>query len=273
MAEMKMNTLLAKTDHAAASVNRMIADYGTFFKTKQGMFRGEKKTFEPRAGYFEDPSKMGNTQVATTVGEKLCGFNDRLKSYLKDVFSVEATNSAGANRVELVVDGVSFGKLTALELMRLKSFLTGKDLDTVYQNIPVRSDSENWTPSTDPEYAGREVYQTDMVKGVTRTTENEEVILKDPNLDPAHLPSNYQAKVTVKRKTVETGDYTQQRFTGEWSQRQKAELLRRKSQVLEAVIEALKKVNDVEVQKPSLNVDSIVDYITEGSVESYSTRD
>ena len=260
MAEMKMNTLLAKTDHAAASVNKMILDYGAFFKTKQGMFRGEKKTFEPRAGYYEDPSKMGNTQVATTVGEKLCW----LRSYLKDVFSVEATNSAGANRVELVVDGKSFGNLTALELMRLKSFLTGKDLDNVYQNIPVRSDSENWTPSTDPEYAGREVFQTEMVKGVTRTTENEEVILKDPNLDPAHLPSNYQAKVTVKRKTVETGDYTQQRFTGEWSQRQRAELLRRKSQILEAVIEALKKVNDVEVQKPSLDVDSIVDYITRG---------
>ena len=57
---------------------------------------------------------------------------------------------------------------------------------------------------------------------------------------------------------------TQQRFTGEWSQRQRAELLRRKSQILEAVIEALKKVNDVEVQKPSLDVDSIVDYITRG---------
>lgn len=33
--------------------------------------------------------------------------------------------------------------------------------------------------------------------------DSEEVILKDPNLDPAKLPANYNAKVTVKKKTVE----------------------------------------------------------------------
>ena len=99
---------------------------------------------------------------------------------------------------------------------------------------------------------------------MTRTTENEEVILKDPNLDPAHLPSNYSAKVTVKRKTVETGDYTQQKFTGEWTQRQRAELLKRKSDLLAAVIAALKEVNDTDVQTPLFDVDAVVDYITEG---------
>ena len=180
------------------------------------------------------------------------------------MFTVEETNSAGANRVELVVNGKSFGKLTALELMRLKSLLTNASLSTVYENIPVRSDAEVWSPVTDPEYAGREVFQTELVKGVTRTTENEEVILKDPNLDPAHLPSNYSAKVTVKRKTVETGDYTQQKFTGEWTQRQRAELLKRKSDLLAAVIAALKEVNDTDVQTPLFDVDAVVDYITEG---------
>ena len=77
----------------------------------------------------------------------------------------------------------------------------------MYANIPVRSDSEVWLEGTDAEYQGRE---TEMLKGITRTTESEEVILKDPNLDPA----NYNAKVTVKKKTVETGDYTLQKFTG-----------------------------------------------------------
>lgn len=120
---------------------------------------------------------------------------------MKDLFSVEATNSAGAPRVELIVDGVSFGKLTALDLMRLKTILTSKQLEDMYANIPVRSDSE--------------------------------VILKDPNLDPA----NYNAKVTVKKKTVETGDYTLQKFTGAWTQRQRAELLQRRSKILAAVIE------------------------------------
>lgn len=264
MAELKMNTLLAKVEHSTASISRLFADYLNFFKNKQGMFRGTKKTYIPRDGYFEDPTKMGTVVVATTVDEKFDWFNAQFKNWLNDVFSVESTNSKGAKTVELKVNGKSFGNLTALELMRLKSVLTNKDLEGVFANIPVRSDSEVWNPTQDPEYNGRKVFETELVKGVTRTTEKEEVILKDPNLDPAHLPSNYQAKTTIKSKTVETGDYTQQNFTGEWTQRQRAELLRRRSELLAAVIEALKEVNDTVVEKPNLDVDGFVDYIYKG---------
>lgn len=261
---LKMNTLLAKVDHSNASVAKLFSDYVQFFKNKQGMFRGSKKTFVPRDGYVEDPTKMGTTVVATTVDEKMDWFNEQFKNWLNDVFRVEATNSKGAKTVELIVDGKSFGNLTALELMRLKSILTNKDLESVFANIPVRSDSEVWTPTQDPEYKGRKVFETALIKGVTRTTEKEEVILKDPNLDPAHLPANYQAKTTIKSKTVETGDYTSQSFTGEWTQRQRAELLRRRSTLLAAVIEALKVVNDTPVENPNLDVNAVVDYIYKG---------
>lgn len=174
----KMNTLLAKVDHSNASVAKLFSDYAQFFKNKQGMFRGSKKTFVPRDGYV-DHRTMGTTVVATTVDEKMDWFNEQFKNWLNDVFRVEATNSKGAKTVELIVDGKSFGNLTALELMRLKSILTNKDLEAVFANIPVRSDSEVWTPTQDPEYNGREVFETALIKGVTRTTEKEEVILKD----------------------------------------------------------------------------------------------
>lgn len=264
MSETKMNTLLAKVEHSSASVARLIADYATFFKTKQGMFRGERKTYVPREGYLANESMTGTTRVATTVDEKFDWFNAQLKNYLNDVFSVEATNSRGAKTVELVVNGHSFGNLTALDLMRLKNILSNKDLESVYANIPVRSDSEVWNPTDDPEYDNRKVFETDLLKGVAKTTEKEEVILKDPNLDPAHLPANYNAKTTVKSKTVEIGDYTMQKFTGEWTQRQRAELLRRRSELLEAVITALKEVNDSEVEKSNLDVENFVDYLYRG---------
>lgn len=256
-----MNTLLAKVEHSTASIARLFADYANFYKTKQGMFRGYKKTFVPRDGYFEDPSKMGTQVVATTVDEKFDWFSTQFKNWLDQVFSVEATNSQGANTVDLVVEGRVLGSLTALELMRLKSILTSKDFESVFTNIPVRSDSEVWVPTTNPEYNGRRIYETELIKGVTRTTEAEEVILKDPNLDPTKLPANYQARTTVKKRTVETGDYTQQLFTGEWTQRERAELLRRRSLLLEAVIEALKKVNDVEVALPNLRTGDLIEYL------------
>lgn len=260
----KLNTLLAKVEHGTSTFNRMIGDYAVFFKNKQGMFEGIKKTFKPRDGYVEDARYMGTTKVATTVEEKLAWFEQNAIPYLKDLFSVEATNSAGAPRVELIVDGVSFGKLTALDLMRLKTILTSKQLEDMYANVPVRSDSEVWLEGTDAEYQGRDVHETEMLKGITRTTESEEVILKDPNLDPAKLPANYNAKVTVKKKTVETGDYTLQKFTGAWTQRQRAELLQRRSKILAAVIEALKVVNDNEAQSPNLSVEKLINFLHHG---------
>lgn len=260
----KMNTMLAKVEHGMSSFNRMVGDYFAFFKGKQGAFAGIKKTHVPREGYMEDKSCIANTKVVTTVGEKLTWFGQQAIPFLRDLFSVEATNSKGAKTVELVVDGVSFGHLTALDLMRLKTLLTKKEWVNMYENIPVRSDSEVWEPCTDSEYAGREIFQTPMTKGVTRTTESEEVILKDPNLNPEKLPANYNARVTVKKRTVETGDYTLQNFTGAWTQRQKAELLRRRSQILAAVIEALKEVNDVETERPNLDVQKLVNFIHNG---------
>lgn len=259
-----MNTLLAKVEHGAASFNRMVGDYFAFFKNKQGMFEGIKKTFKPREGYQEDARYMGTTKVATTVDEKLQWFEENAVPYLKNLFSIESTNSKGAKRVELKVGNVSFGFLTALDLMRLKTVLTKKEWEEMYNNIPVRSDAEVWEPCTDGEYAGREIFQTPMQTGVTRTTESEEVILKDPNLDPAKLPANYNAKTTIKKRTVETGDYTLQKFTGAWTQRQRAELLRRRSQLLAAVIEALKEVNDVESEDPNLNVEGMINFLHYG---------
>lgn len=45
-----INTLLAKVEHGTSTFNRMIGDYAVFFKNKQGMFEGIKKTFKPRDG-------------------------------------------------------------------------------------------------------------------------------------------------------------------------------------------------------------------------------
>lgn len=260
----KMNTMLATLEHSAATTTRMLRDYAQYFKTKGGAFKGIVKTYTAREGYLADPSKMGTTQVVTTVDEKLDWLQNELSKHMKNLFAVEKTNSLGAKTVELVVEGHSFGHLTALELMRLKSFLTRAEFEDIYTTIPVRSDSQVWNPTTKEEYANRSVFETPMISGVSKTTENEEVILKDPNLNPDKLPSNYTAKTTIKRKTVEVGDYTSQEFSGEWNHAKRAELLRRRSALLAAVIAALKEVNDTEVVDSELNVGAMLSYIHYG---------
>lgn len=257
----KMNTLLATVEQGASRCTRMLKDYAGFFKHNQGDFLGAKKTYAPREGYADDPSKRGYRRVVTTVDEKFDWLKNELEQHLIDLFTVEHTNSMGAATTPLIVEGHNFGNLTALELMRLKSFLTREEFEQIYTGIPVRSDSEDWNRTTDPDYDGRNVWETPMLKGVAKTSENEEVILKDPNLNPDKLPANYVAKTTVKRKTVEVGDYTSQVFSGEWNHRQRAELLRRRSALLKAVIEALKVVNDVEATQSDLKVKDLLDYI------------
>ena len=90
------------------------------------------------------------------------------------------------------------------------------------------------------------------------------VSLKDPNLNPEKLPANYVAKTTIKRRTVEVGDYTAQTFSGEWNLRQRSELLRRRAALFKAVIEALKVVNDVETVASDIQVESLLNYIHYG---------
>lgn len=58
---MKMNTMLAKVDHASSSANQMIRDYASFFKTKQGAFKGEKNTYAPREG------SVGSNPTASAI--------------------------------------------------------------------------------------------------------------------------------------------------------------------------------------------------------------
>ena len=262
--KMKMNTLLAVVEHEATSANSMVRDYAAFFKGKQGAFRGAKNTYTAKDGFADKPEKRGVTKVTTTVQEKLDWFEERYIPYLQKLFQVEATNSKGAPRVELIVEGHSFGMLTAAELMRLRNILTSKELDSMYNNIPVRSDAFVWEPCTDDEYAGREVYQSPLLQSTERTTQIEEVILKDPNIDPQHLPANYRATTTKTQTVLEIGNSTHQDFTGEWTQRKRAELLRRKSAVLNAITAALKEVNDVEVEKENLDADALVRFIHYG---------
>ena len=260
---MKMNELLAKTEHKASCFSSIVKDYIKFFKGSAGAFTGETKTYQACEGYEDVPSKRGVRKVITTVNEKLDYFDGIMKDFLRNQFSVEATNAIG-NKVPLIVDGVNFGELTSYDLMRLKNILCDNETLTMYNLIPVRSDADIWNPTTNEEYKDRNIFEKPRVESDEHTTINEEVILEDPNLRGREIPSNYVATKSVKRKTVTVGKSTRQEFSGEWTQVQRANLLKRRSEILDAVISALKRVNEVDTVKSNLNVDSFVEYLHYG---------
>lgn len=260
-----MNVLLAKTDHLTSSFRKMVSEYGSYFKDKQGAFKGEKKTYVPKSDSVDLPNERAFTRVVTTVDEKLNYFVDTSKEYIDALFSQEATNASGAPKAKLVVEDVDFGTYSALELLRLKSLLENGDFDTMYSNIPVRSDAETWIPTKEEEYAGRQIFESQLTNGTKKSIEKESYILSDPNI--GKVPgANYTPQIAQKNTVIELGDFTYQRFSGEYVHSQRANILKRRTKLLTAVIEALKTANDVEAIESEMNSEKLFGYLHTGKI-------
>jgi len=263
--KLKLNVLLAITDALRVKFKNMVADHTKFYSKSQGSFKGAKATYVAREGCLDDMSKRGFTRVVTTVDEKISYFIKESREFIDALFSQEKTNASGLAIADLVVDGKSWGVFTSLELLRLKSLIESAELgsiESMLSSIPVRSDAEIWNKTTNVEYDGREIWESPLLSGVSKTSTKEEYILADPNL--SKVTGTYTPKTSLKTITQEVGDYTVQEFSGEWSHRERAGALKRRNDLLIAVTKALKESNECEVVKSDLTAERIFEYIFKG---------
>lgn len=263
--ELKLNVLLAKTDHLSTVWKNGILDYVKFFKSSQPAFRGEKKTYEAKAGFADAPTNRSLKLVVTTVDEKLKWLHEISADYIDALFSQEKTNASGVSKATLKVDDIVFGEFTSLELLRLKSLIENGTFKEMYENIPVRTEDENWTASDNESYTGRNIFQTDRIDSVAKTTVKESYILTDPNIDKTGSKA-YTPQVAQKDTIVEVGNYTFQKYSGEWSHMQRANVLLRRSKLLTAVIEALKVANEVPAIASDMTADKLFNYLHTGKL-------
>lgn len=259
----KLNVLLAVTDSLKGKQKRMVEDFVKFFKNSQGSFLGNKDTYTPKEGMVDEPGKRKYVKVVTTVDEKIDWFIKESDEFISSLFAQEKTNALGVAKANLVVDGILWGEFTSLELLRLKSLLESNDIgkfEELLSEIPVRSDAELWERTSAEEYQGRSIYESPILSGVSKTTVKEEFILEDPNIQ--HLKNgSYTPKTSTRNTVMELGDYTTQKFSGQWSHRQRAESLRRRGVLITAVTAALKECNDVEAIPSELTAQKIFGYI------------
>ena len=263
----KLNLILAITDKLRVDYKNLVVDYTKFFNKSTGSFLGEQRTYSPKEGTIDEPTKRGVKMVVTTVNEKLEYFVENSTDFINKLFSQERTNAMGLAKANLIVDGITWGEYTSLELLRLKSLLESTELGKLQEmldNIPVRSDSEIWYKSNNEEYTGREIYETVLVAGVAKTTVKTEYILEDPNVSKLKDNVNYIPQKSIRNDVMELGDYTMQRFTGEWSHRERAMTLARRSKLLTSVIDALKRANEVDTVESTLTANKIFGYLFYG---------
>lgn len=261
----KLNVLLAKTDHLASVFKKGLEDYLRFFKSSQGAFKGEKKTYEPRSGTIDLPGEKLNKLVVTTVDEKLNYLAENSKDYIDALFSQEKTNASGLATADLKVGDIAFGTFTSMELLRLKSLLELGNFKEMYENIPVREDSETWKKTANEMYVNRSIFESNLREGVLKSTLKESYILPDPNIGKVN-DLRYTPQVAMRDSVHELGDYTLQRFTGEMSHVERAMILQRRSKLLTAVIEALKVSNDVEAIPSDMTSAKLFGYLHTGVI-------
>lgn len=264
----KLNVLLAKTDHLSSSYKKGISEYVKFFKDKQGQFRGEKKTYTPAEGTIDVPANRKNELVVTTVDEKLDYLIDSSSEYIDAKFAQEATNAAGLAAADVAVDGiVIFPQVSSIELLALKGLLENGDLESMYASIPVRSDSEIWVESANEMYANREgIFETELSTSTNKTTTKTSYILQDPNIDALKDNGKYVPQIAQTDVVQILGEQTMQRFSGEYTHRQRAEILKNRTKLLTAVIEALKVANDAEAKSSVVTASKIFGYLHTGKV-------
>ena len=265
MSTNKLNVLLAKTDHLASSFKKQIEEYVKFFKNNQRAFRGEKKTYTPKPGTIDIPFQRNNKLVTTTVDDKLNYLKEHSAEYINALFSQEKTNASGIAKTKLVVDGVIFGEFTSMELLRLKSLLENGTLKEMYETLPVRNDDEIWTKSQNEMYSGKNIWESSLQEGVNKSTTKESYILPDPNIQKIE-GAKYTPQLATRDTIIELGDYTYQRFTGEISHLERANILARRSRLLTATIEALKISNEVESIESDMTAEKLFSYLHTGKI-------
>lgn len=252
MSTKKLSVLLGLRDKVEKSFSNMLDDMFQKFKNKQGLFKGYRRTYTAIDGYADEPTKRGYELVASTVSEQLAWFKQHSKDYFKVVLTIEKTNAHGVF-ADLVVDGENWGNYSTLELLRLKSILDSK-FRAILQELPIRKETILWSKSEDDNYINRAIFESPLEKGFSKTTLKESYILPDPHPDQKRQPM-----VAEKSTQVNIGEYTSQEFSGELSNRERAELLVKYDKLYTAVIEALETANNVEEKESNLG-DKVLDY-------------
>lgn len=252
-----MTVLLGLRDKVESNFKNMLTDMAQKFSKKQGLFLGEKKTYQALDSYADDPTKRGFTNVQSTVEEQLGFMQQETKDFMNVVFSIEKTNASGNVVANLIVDGEDWGEYTSLELLRLKTTLDNSRLKEIYQHLPVRTATDIWSVSEDENHADRAIFQTELDEGHSKTTLKESYILPDPH---AGEGTSRPPIVADKSTQVNVGRYTVQKFSGAISMKERANMIVRYNSLYKAVVVALAEANQVEAVQSDLGT-KVFEYI------------
>ena len=259
---MKLNQLLALTEQGNTRLREGIKALLGYFKSNQGDFSGERRTYTPKEGFEDDPTKRGFRRVVTTVDEKFDYFIKNYMKYYQNQLDQEKTNALGSATANLTIGEFVWENLTSLELLRLKNIFFSPELRQMIERIPTRSDAEEWRREDGDN--NRNIYQTPISEFVERTTLKSTKVLVDPNIERAISAGkdiNYTPQTTTTSEIVVKGEGTFTKFSGHWTQEKRALSLKMLDEIKDAITDALQRANDTEVQKSECQVSALFEIL------------
>lgn len=236
----KLHELIAVEKDRKATAAKIIEETETTFAKKQSLFAGFTRVYETKT---DDNERFDSeeSQVVTTVPDKLDYFEEHIENLLDVILQKETTNVEARGDVTITSrDG------TAIELAKdvpVSALVQMENLlesirNKVYDNIPTLDPKNKWEIDAQ---AGKNRFRTkEQRKRKTRKHQDFLVVVPATKEHPA------QVKEVVK--DIYTGDWVETHFSGMISPAEKSELLGRVSTLIESVKKARARANGIDVK-------------------------
>ncbi len=230
----KLHELLAVEQDRKNKANQTLGETKNNFTKKDTYFEGMTKKYVSLEESENEQIPDENKEIVMTVKDKIQEMLEAVITAIDATLSKEETNAANLAKADLIIDEQNFGNFSATSLLALETHL-GK-LKDVYEAIPTLDPTKKWSFD-----AQRLVFRTDEeVK--FRSVKRPKVIVK------YEATKEHPAQTELLYLDYQVGKYETTYFSGKITLSQKALLLKRIDNLLEAVKVARTKANNVEVK-------------------------
>ena len=252
----KLHELIAVEKDRKATAAKIIEETGVTFSKKQTLFAGFTRVYEAKT---EDTEKFDSeeSQVVTTVPEKLDYFDGHLVSLLDVIYQKELTN------IEAKADVVIKDKNTDQEIKIAEGVPVSALVQ--FENLleAVRNKVYDSIPTLDPKNVWEQDKQAGIGRWKTKETRKRKTKKVQDFMVVIQPTKEHPGQIKEVTKDVYMGDWVETHFSGMISPAEKSDLLSRVSVLIEAVKQARARANCIDVKSSHIGK-KMVKFIREG---------
>jgi len=241
----KLHELLAVEPDLKGAAEKIIAETINTLSKKEGHFKAQTRRYSP----LEDGGEAfpdENQEMVTTVPKKLEWTQKVVAKYLDALAQKEISNTRASAVLEIDGQPLINDPLPATLLLALEGKL--KQLRDMYNAIPTLDPGEQWAWDD----------KTRTYEGSPSKSYRTKKVMK--NHVKAQATDKHPAQVEVYTEDVQVGYWTTKKWSGALTPSEKADLLERMDNLIQAVKRARQRANDCEAVRANI-ADTLFKYI------------